>query len=66
MLKITTDAPWCVLNVVIKRDLKVLSVVRQEVRTYSVTYRHRPDGHPNGLAKSLFQTAKHIRRLKRY
>ena len=40
-----TDAPRYVPNVVIKRDLKVLSV-RQEVRNYSVTYRHRIDDHP--------------------
>jgi hypothetical protein len=50
-LRIITDAPLYVPNAVIKRDLKVLSV-RQEVRNYSVTYRHRLDDHPNRLAKS--------------
>jgi len=49
-----TDAPWYVPNVVIKRDLKVLSV-RQEVRSYSVTYRQRIDDDPNGLAKYVLQ-----------
>jgi pyruvate-formate lyase len=58
-------------NTVIKRDLQVLSV-RQEVRNDSVTYRQRPDDHPNSLAKSLFQifisksTSHHNSRLKWY
>jgi hypothetical protein len=41
-------------KVVIKRDLKVLSVT-QEVRKHIVTYRQRLDDHPNRLAESLFQ-----------
>ena len=45
VLRIVTDAPRYAPNVVIKRDLKVLSV-RQEVRNYSVTYRQRLDDHP--------------------
>ena len=49
-----TDEPRYVPNVVIKHDLKVLSV-RQEVRNYSVPYRQRIDAHPNRLVKSLFQ-----------
>ena len=43
--------------------LRVFSV-RQEVRNYSVTYRHRLDDHPNRLAKSLFQGPAPNRRLK--
>jgi len=54
VLRIITDAPWCVPNTVIRRDLRVFSV-RQEVHNYSVTYRHRLDDHPNRLAKPLFQ-----------
>jgi hypothetical protein len=38
--RIITDAPWYVPNAVIKHDLQVSSV-RQEVRTYSVTYHAR-------------------------
>ena len=64
VLRIITDAPWYVPNKVIRRDLKVSSV-RQEVRIYSVTYRHRLDDHPNRLAKSLFQGPAPNRRLKR-
>jgi len=52
-------------NAVIKRDLQVLSV-RQEVRSYSVTYRQSLDDHPNSLAKSLVQRTNHSRRLKRH
>ena len=45
VLRIITDAPWYVPNTVIRRDLKVSSV-REEVRNYIVTYRHRLDDHP--------------------
>ena len=62
VLRIITDAPWYVPNTVIRRDLKVSSL-RQEVRNYSVTYRHRLDDHPNSLAKSLFQGPAPNRRL---
>jgi hypothetical protein len=65
VLRIITDAPWYVLNAVIKRDLKVLSV-RQEVRNYSVTYGQRLYDHPNRMVKSLFQRTHYNRRLKRY
>ena len=65
VLQIITDAPWYVPNAVIKHDLQVPSV-RQEVRTYSVTYHTRLEGHPNYLAISLLQQRPHNHRLKRY
>jgi len=65
VLKLIKDPLRYVPNVVIKRDLKVLSV-RQEVRNYSVTNRHRVDDHSNRLAKSLFQRTPYNLRLKRY
>jgi hypothetical protein len=37
VLRIITDAPWYVLNSVIKLGLKKVLSVRQEVRNYSVT-----------------------------
>jgi hypothetical protein len=52
-------------NAVITRDLQV-PTVRQAVRTYSVTYRHRLTDHPNSLASSLLQRPRCTRRLKRY
>jgi hypothetical protein len=64
-LHFITDAPRYVLNAVKKHDLQVSSV-RQELRTYSVTYRVRLEGHPNDLATSLRQQPPHNRRLKRY
>jgi len=64
-LRIITDAPWYVPNAVIKHDLQVPSV-RQEVRTYSVTYHARLEGHPKDLATSLLQQPPHNHRLKRY
>jgi len=45
VLRNVTDAARYVPNIVILRDLRVSSV-RQEVRNYSVTYRHRLDDHP--------------------
>ena len=65
VLRIITDAPWYVPNAVIKHDLQVPSV-RQEVRTFSVTYHARLEGHPNDLATSLLQQPPHNHRLKRY
>ena len=65
VLRILTNAPWYVPNVVIRRDLKV-STVRQEVRNLSVTYRQRIANHPNSLANCLFQGLNYNRRLKRH
>ena len=53
VLRIITDAPWYVPNAVIKHDLQVPSV-RQEVRTFSVTYHARLEGHPNDLLHHYF------------
>jgi hypothetical protein len=64
VLGIITDAPWYVPNTTIRRDVQVLPV-RQEVRNFSITYRHRLDNHPNRLAKSLFPGPAVNRRLKR-
>jgi predicted kinase len=55
VLRIITDARRYVPNVVIKRDLQVLTV-RQEVRNYSVTYRQKgstviPTAWPNLYSK---------------
>ena len=61
VLRIISDAPWYVPNTMIGRVLPV----RQEVRNYSITYRHRLDNHPNRLAKSLFPGPALNRRLKR-
>ena len=65
VLRIFTDAPWYVPSAVIKHDLQV-STVRQEVRTCSVTYQARLEGHSNDLATSLLQQPPHNRRLKRF
>ena len=43
VLRIITDAPWCVPNAVIKSDVQVLSV--RQVRNYSVTYRQKLQCH---------------------
>jgi hypothetical protein len=54
VLRKITDAASSVPNAVIKHDLQVPSV-RQEVRTYSVTYHTRLEDYPNDLAASLLQ-----------
>jgi hypothetical protein len=64
VLRIITDAPWYVSNTLIRRDLRVLPA-RQELRNYSITYRHRLDNHANRLAKSLFPGPALNQRLKR-
>jgi hypothetical protein len=65
VLRIITNALWYVPNAVIKHDLQVPSV-RQEVRTYSVTYHARLEDHPNDLVTSLLQQPPHNHRLTRY
>ena len=64
VLRIITDAPWYVPNTMLRRDLRVFSV-KQEIRNYSITYRHRLENHPNRLAKSLFLGPTYNRRLTR-
>ena len=64
VLRISIDAPWYVPSTVIKHDLQVPSV--REVRTFSVTYHARLEGHPNDLAISLLQQPPYDCRLKRY
>jgi hypothetical protein len=64
VLRIITNAPWYVPNTVIRRDLRV-PPFRHEVRTFSITYRHRLENHPNRLATSLFSGPAFSRRLKR-
>jgi hypothetical protein len=64
VLRIITDAQRYVPNTMTRRDLQVLPV-RQEVRNYSITYRHRLDNHPNRLPKSLFPGPTLKRQLKR-
>jgi len=65
VLRIITDAPWDVSNVVIKRELNGLIGQTRSAQT-SVTYRQRLDDHPNRLAKSLLQRTTYNLRLKRY
>ena len=65
VLRIITDAPWDVSNVVIKRELNGLIGQTRSAQT-SVTYRQRLDDHPNRLAKSLFQRKLYNHRFKRY
>jgi hypothetical protein len=40
------DAPWYVLNTVIRRDLQI-PTVKEEIRRYSSQYSDRLSAHPN-------------------
>jgi hypothetical protein len=64
VLRIITDAPWCVPNAVIKRDLQI-STVTQEAKRYSAIYSKRIGEYPNTLAHTLFQEQPKPRRLRR-
>jgi hypothetical protein len=65
VLRIITNAPWYVPNSDKTRHTRPPPPVRHEVQTYSITYRHRLDNHPNRLATSLFPGPTFNRRLKR-
>lgn len=64
VLRMIVNAPWYVPNEVIRCDLKV-NTVKDEVRNFSVTYRHRLTNHPNKLTEHLLVNNNCARRLKR-
>jgi hypothetical protein len=53
-LRTILDAPWYVLNIVIRRDLQI-STVKEEIRHYSSQYSARISAHPNGLVVNLME-----------
>jgi hypothetical protein len=64
VLRIRTDAPWYIPNIIIKSDLQI-PTVKKEARKYSANYRKRLDAHLNNLANALFKEQLGNRRLKR-
>jgi hypothetical protein len=48
------DAPWYVPNIVIERDLQILTV-KVEIRRYSCQYSARLSPHPNDLIVNLIE-----------
>jgi hypothetical protein len=53
-LSMTVDAPRCVPNTVIRRDLQT-PTVKEEIRRYSSQYRARLSAHLNGLVLNLME-----------
>jgi hypothetical protein len=57
------DAPWYVLNTVIRRDLQI-PTVKEEIQRYSSQYSARLSAHPNVLIANLLELPDN-RRLRR-
>jgi hypothetical protein len=53
-LRMIVDAPWYVLNTVIRRDLHT-PTVKEEIRRYSSQYSARLSAHPNDLTVNLME-----------
>jgi hypothetical protein len=64
VLRMIVDAPWCVLNSLIRRDL-TCPTVKEEIRHYSSYYGDRLRTHPNHLAVNLLRLPDN-RRLRRF
>jgi hypothetical protein len=48
VLRMTTDAPWYVPNMVLHQDLQITSV-KEEIHRFSTQYRDHLYTHPNNL-----------------
>jgi hypothetical protein len=59
------DAPWYVLNTVIRRDLKT-PTVKEEIRHYTSQCSAHLSGHPNGVVVNLMELPDNNRRLRRH
>jgi hypothetical protein len=51
-LRMIVDAPWYVLNMVIRRDLQI-PTVKEEIHHYSSQYSARLSAHPNDLMVNI-------------
>jgi hypothetical protein len=64
VLRVITDAPWYVPNMVLRQDLQITSV-KEEIHRLSTQYRVRLYTHPNNLIVHLTVPPDH-RRLRRH
>jgi hypothetical protein len=62
VLRMITDAPWYVPNMVLRQDLQITSV-KEEIHRFSTQYRDRLYTHPNNLTVHLTVPLDH-RRLR--
>src|SRR5204862_74302 len=65
ILRLITCAPWYVPNEVIQREIHG-TIVKDEIANSSEKYKKRLFVHPNNLTVGLLNTARDVRRLKRY
>jgi hypothetical protein len=63
-LRLIVDAPWCVPNTIIRRNLH-MPMVKEEICNYSSHYSHRLSAHPNDIILPLLEPPDH-RRLRRF
>ncbi|CAB0035793.1 unnamed protein product [Trichogramma brassicae] len=63
-LRCLVNAPWFVTNEDIRKDLKVPTVVKEEICKFSDKYKDRLKNHPNSLAARLGSTSFEHSRLK--
>jgi hypothetical protein len=63
-LRMIVDAPWYVLNTVIRKNLQI-ATDKVEIRRYSSQYSARLGAHPNGLTVNLTELPDN-RRLRRH
>jgi hypothetical protein len=63
-LRMIVDAPWYVLNTVIRNDLQT-PTVKEEIRRYSSQYSAHLSAHPNDLIVNLMELPDN-RRLRRH
>jgi hypothetical protein len=62
VLRMITNTPWYVPNMVLRQDLQITSV-KEEIHRFSTQYRDRLYTHPNNLTVDLTVSADH-RRLR--
>jgi hypothetical protein len=64
ILRMATNAPWCVPNHVIHTDLHI-PTIREEIKGLSTSYKAKIEMHPNKLTTNLFEKNGQDR-LRRY
>jgi hypothetical protein len=64
-LRTIVDAPWCMPNTVIRRDL-ITSTVKEEICHYSSQYSPHLNTHPNNLALNIMEQPDNNRLLQRH
>jgi hypothetical protein len=64
VLRIITDAPWYRPNTIIRSDLQIPTVKKEE-RKYSANYWKRLDAQTNNITNALYKEQLGNRRLKR-